>query len=95
MIPFSDDSRAHRFPAVNVRTDRRELCGVAGAYFVLYPNSRVLTFVLWLPIRIPAWFYRGGWFLYQFFERNYSLATGPLVTVVSRSSHMLVDSSSV
>jgi membrane associated rhomboid family serine protease len=27
-----------------------------GAYFVLYPNSRVLTLVLWLPIRIPAWF---------------------------------------
>lgn len=24
--------------------------------FVLYPNSRVLTLVLWLPIRIPAWF---------------------------------------
>jgi hypothetical protein len=29
--------------------------------------------VLWFPIRIPAWFYLGGWFLYQFFESNYSL----------------------
>jgi hypothetical protein len=38
------------------------IVAVLGAYFVLYPNSRVLTFVLWLPIRIPAWFYLGGWF---------------------------------
>jgi hypothetical protein len=26
-----------------------------------------------LPINIPAWFFLGGWFLYQFFERNYAL----------------------
>jgi membrane associated rhomboid family serine protease len=52
------------------------IAAVMGAYFVLYPNSRILTFVLWLPIRIPAWFYLGGWFLYQFFESNYSLVHG-------------------
>jgi membrane associated rhomboid family serine protease len=40
---------------------------------VLYPNSRVLTLVLWFPVRIPAWLYLGGWFLYQFFEGNNSL----------------------
>jgi membrane associated rhomboid family serine protease len=49
------------------------IAAVLGAYFVLYPNSRVLTIVLWFPIRIPAWFYLGGWFLYQFFESNYNL----------------------
>jgi membrane associated rhomboid family serine protease len=49
---------------------------VLGSYFVLYPNSRVLTLVLWFPIRIPAWFYLGGWFLYQFFESNYALVHG-------------------
>src|SRR3954452_9515344 len=27
-----------------------------GAYFVLYPGSRVLTLVFVFPIRIPAWF---------------------------------------
>jgi membrane associated rhomboid family serine protease len=32
---------------------------------------------LWFPIRIPAWFYLGGWFLYQFFESNYSLVHRP------------------
>jgi rhomboid family protein len=26
-----------------------------------------------LPINIPAWFFLGGWFLYQSFERNYAL----------------------
>jgi membrane associated rhomboid family serine protease len=49
------------------------IAAVMGAYFVLYPGSRVLTLVLWFPIRIPAWIYLGGWFLYQFFEGNYSL----------------------
>jgi len=49
------------------------IAAVLGAYFVLYPNSRVLTLVLWFPIRIPAWFYLGGWFLYQFFEGNAAL----------------------
>jgi membrane associated rhomboid family serine protease len=52
------------------------IAAVLGSYFVLYPNSRVLTLVLWFPIRIPAWFYLGGWFLYQFFESNYVLVHG-------------------
>jgi len=52
------------------------IAAVLGAYFVLYPNSRVLTLVLWFPIRIPAWFYLGGWFVYQFFESNYTLVHG-------------------
>jgi membrane associated rhomboid family serine protease len=49
------------------------IAAVLGSYFVLYPNSRVLTLVFWFPIRVPAWLYLGGWFLYQFFESNYSL----------------------
>ena len=49
------------------------IAAVLGAYFVLYPKSRVLTVVLWFPVRIPAWLYLGGWFLYQFFEGNRSL----------------------
>jgi membrane associated rhomboid family serine protease len=28
---------------------------------------------MWFPIGIPAWVFLGGWFLYQFFESNYSL----------------------
>jgi membrane associated rhomboid family serine protease len=49
------------------------IAAVLGAYLVLYPGSRITTFVLWFPIRIPAWIFLGGWFLYQFFESNYSL----------------------
>jgi hypothetical protein len=49
------------------------IAAVLGAYIVLYPDSRILTFVGWFPIRIPAWIFLGGWFLYQFFEGNHAL----------------------
>jgi len=54
------------------------IAAVLGAYFVLYPKSRILTLVGWFPISIPAWFYLGGWFLLQLFEGNSALvaATG-------------------
>jgi membrane associated rhomboid family serine protease len=42
------------------------IAGVLGAYFLLYPSARVLTwfgfFVLWL----PAWLVLGYWFVIQF-----------------------------
>lgn len=42
------------------------IAGVLGAYFVLYPRSRVLTwffvFVLW----VPAWIILGYWFVLNF-----------------------------
>lgn len=49
------------------------IAAVLGAYFVLYPKSRVRTLTPFLVIDIPAWIYLGGWFLYQFFESNYAL----------------------
>jgi membrane associated rhomboid family serine protease len=49
------------------------IAAVMGAYFVLYPNSRVLTLVLWFPIRIPAYVFLGLWFLYQLVEANFGL----------------------
>jgi membrane associated rhomboid family serine protease len=49
------------------------IAAVLGAYFVLYPNARIRTLLGWFPINIPAWFFLGGWFLYQFFESNYAL----------------------
>ena len=49
------------------------IAAVLGAYFVLYPNSRVLTLVLVFLVRIPAWVFLGFWFLYQLFEGNYGL----------------------
>jgi membrane associated rhomboid family serine protease len=48
------------------------IAGVMGAYFVLYPQSRVLTavFVLFFLdlIEIPAVFFLGIWFLMQLFN---------------------------
>ena len=51
------------------------IAAVLGAYFVLYPNSRVLTLVLVFPVRIPAWVFLGLWFLYQLVEANFGLVS--------------------
>ena len=50
------------------------IAAVLGAYFVLYPASRVRTFIF--PVfldRIPAWIFLGLWFLYQLIEANFGL----------------------
>jgi membrane associated rhomboid family serine protease len=48
------------------------IAGVMGAYFVLYPNSRVLALVplivIWEIIEVPAILFLGLWFLMQFFQ---------------------------
>jgi membrane associated rhomboid family serine protease len=45
------------------------IAGVLGAYFILYPRSRILTlvFLFWITIvAIPAVIFLGLWFVYQF-----------------------------
>jgi membrane associated rhomboid family serine protease len=42
------------------------ISGVLGAYLVLYPKSRVVTWVAYLIIPIPAILFLGGWFVMQF-----------------------------
>jgi rhomboid family protein len=49
------------------------IAAVLGAYFVLYPDSKVLTIVLIFFVRIPAWIFLGLWFVYQLIEANYGL----------------------
>ena len=44
------------------------IAGVLGAYFVLYPRARVLTWFFVVVFYIPAWVVLGYWFVYQFFE---------------------------
>lgn len=55
------------------------IAGVMGAYFVLYPQSRVLTAVLILffvdLVEIPAIFFLGLWFLLQLLSGVGSLVT--------------------
>jgi membrane associated rhomboid family serine protease len=49
------------------------IAAVLGAYWVFYPNSRVVTLVFVFPIKVPAWIFLGLWFLYQLVEANYGL----------------------
>jgi membrane associated rhomboid family serine protease len=42
------------------------IAGVLGAYFVLYPRARVLTWFFVFIIHIPAWIVLGYWFVLQF-----------------------------
>ena len=44
------------------------IAGVLGAYLVLWPRARILSllpFLLFLPLRLPAWLVLGSWFLLQ------------------------------
>jgi membrane associated rhomboid family serine protease len=49
------------------------IAAVLGAYFVLYPHSRVLTWIFFIITKIPAWVFLGVWFLYQLVEANFGL----------------------
>ena len=53
------------------------IAGVMGAYFVLYPRARVLT---WFPpiffFYLPAWVMLGYWFVYQFLSGAASSVAG-------------------
>ena len=50
------------------------IAAVLGAYFVLYPASRVRTWIFPVfLVRIPAWIFLGLWFLYQLIEANFGL----------------------
>jgi membrane associated rhomboid family serine protease len=55
------------------------IAGVMGAYFVLFPHSRVITavfiFFFFDLIEIPAIFFLGIWFLMQFFSGVGSLGS--------------------
>jgi membrane associated rhomboid family serine protease len=47
------------------------IAAVLGAYFVLYPKSRVLTLIGIFPVRIRAWLFLGVWFAYQLISANF------------------------
>src|SRR6516225_2671410 len=50
------------------------IAAVLGAYFILYPGSRVTTWIFPVfLVKIPAWVYLGLWFLYQLIEANFGL----------------------
>jgi rhomboid family protein len=50
------------------------IAAVLGAYFVLYPGSRIRTWIFPIfLVRIPAWIFLGLWFLYQLIEASSGL----------------------
>ena len=56
------------------------IAGVMGAYFILYPHSRILTLipVFFFPyfVEIPAYFFLGLWFILQFIHAVGSTSQG-------------------
>lgn len=56
------------------------IAGVMGAYFILYPGSRILTLfliiIIPLFIEIPAFFFIGIWFVLQFINAAVSHGSG-------------------
>jgi membrane associated rhomboid family serine protease len=51
------------------------IAAVLGAFFILYPNARIRTLVLFFFVQIPAWVYLGGWFAYQLVEGHAGLTS--------------------
>jgi membrane associated rhomboid family serine protease len=49
------------------------IAAILGAYLVLYPTSRILTWVVVWVVTIPAYVFLGLWFLYQLVEANLGL----------------------
>lgn len=68
------------------------IAGVMGAYFVLFPRSRVLTllplFIFWELIEVPAIFFLGFWFLLQLLSGVGSVGAGQDVSGIAFWAHI-------
>lgn len=51
------------------------IAGVLGAYFLLYPRARVLTWFFVFVLYLPAWIVLGEWFVLQFAAGAASLSS--------------------
>ena len=49
------------------------IAAVLGAFIILYPTARIRTLVGIFFVKIPAWVYLGGWFVYQLVESNFGV----------------------
>jgi membrane associated rhomboid family serine protease len=67
MTLIAGTSAAARIPTLGASG---AIAAVLGAYFVLYPHSKVWGLVVIIPVHVAAWFYLGFWFLYQLYEGN-------------------------
>ncbi len=53
------------------------IAGVLGAYFLLYPRARVLTWFFVFVMYLPAWIVLGEWFVLQFVSGAATLSLAP------------------
>jgi rhomboid family protein len=51
------------------------IAAVLGAFFILYPTARIRTLLLVFVVKIPAWVYLGGWFVYQLVDAHAGLTS--------------------
>ncbi len=51
------------------------IAGVLGAYFLLFPRARVLTWFFVFVLYLPAWIVLGEWFVLQFLAGAETLST--------------------
>ena len=69
------------------------IAGVLGAYIVLFPRARVTSlvpFLLFLPLRLPAWLVLGFWFLLQWlYSTGQHLAEGADVAYLAHVAGFL------
>jgi membrane associated rhomboid family serine protease len=69
------------------------IAGVLGAYIVLFPRARVTSvvpFLLFLPLRLPAWLVLGFWFLLQWaYSAGGALASGADVAYLAHVAGFL------
>jgi membrane associated rhomboid family serine protease len=69
------------------------IAGVLGAYLVLFPRARVTTlvpFLLFFPLRLPAWLVLGFWFLLQWaYSAGTSVAEGANVAYLAHVAGFL------
>ncbi|RLB05398.1 MAG: rhomboid family intramembrane serine protease [Deltaproteobacteria bacterium] len=69
------------------------IAGVMGAYFLLYPNARILSlvpiFFFITIIEIPAYVFLGFWFFILFFNGTFAIASGaPLFGGIAWWAHI-------
>lgn len=67
------------YPSSNVPTVGASgaIAGVLGAYFLLYPRARVLTWFFVFVLYLPAWIVLGEWIVIQFLNGTAALSMSP------------------
>jgi membrane associated rhomboid family serine protease len=70
------------------------IAGVLGAYIVLYPRARVwslVPFLLFIPLRLPAWLVLGLWFLLQWaYSAGFGVSSGGDVAYLAHVAGFLL-----